>query len=102
PIWTGSTMQDDIAALKAEQARQNETLEEKQKELSAMVESARNDVASLNQMTKEATELLARNNADFGLELEQVRQELQRLVGKMEETDFNLQRLQSDLRMFKE
>lgn len=102
PLWTGSAMQEDIAALKAEQSKLNADLGTKQAELSEMVESARAEVAKLNEMTREATELLARNNADFGLELERIRQEFQRMSGQFEETDFRMQKLQTDLRLFKE
>jgi len=102
PLWTGSAMREDIDQLKADQARLNDDLGVKQAELSAMVDSARTDVAQLNEITREATELLARNNADFGLELERIRQELQRVGGQLEESDFRLQKMQTDLRLFKE
>lgn len=102
PVWTGSAMQDDIDQLKQQQAMTNASLGEKQQELSTMVDSARADVAELKGVLQEATDLLRRNNADFGLEIDALRQEVQRLTGKIEESDFKLQKIQQDLQLFKE
>ena len=102
PLWTGSAMQDDIDTLKRQQASINEDLGVKQKELSTMVDGARADVAELKGVLQEATDLLKRNNADFGLEIDSLRQEVQRLRGQLEESDFRLQKLQQDLQLFKE
>lgn len=102
PIWTGNAMQDDIETLKQQQATINENMGAKQQELSTMVDSARADVAELKGVLQEATDLLKRNNADFGLEIETLRQELQRLRGQLEETDFRMQKLQQDVQLFKE
>lgn len=102
PMWTGSAMQDDIDTLKLQQASINQDMGAKQAELSAMVESARADVTELKGVLQAATDLLKRNNADFGLEIEALRQELQRLRGQLEESEFRLQKMQQDLQLFKE
>ncbi len=102
PMWTGNAMQEDIDALKQQQATINQDMGAKQAELSAMVDSARADVTELKGVLQSATDLLKRNNADFGLEIESLRQEVQRLRGQLEESDFRLQKMQQDLQLFKE
>ncbi len=102
PVWTGSAMQEDIDQLKKGQADLNDNLGEKQQELSGMVEQARKDVAEVKKVLEEATKLLQRNDADFGMEVEQTRMELQRLRGEIEKMSFDFSRLQEDLKLFKE
>lgn len=102
PLWTGSTMQDDIDALKARQAELDENFEAKEKEISDMAARAQKDVEQLDSVLKEATELFQRNSADFGAEVTELRGELQRLRGQLEEMDFSVQKLRQDLQLFKE
>ncbi len=102
PIWTGNQMQDDIEQLKSEQAELNENLAEEKQELTQMVAQARTDVQELDGVLKEATELLQRNSADFGVEMERLRTEVEMLRGKVEELDFRFQKVEQDLKLFKE
>ena len=66
-------MQDEIDMLKAEQA----SFKEKEQQLSETISAAQRDTDTLEQVLKDATSLLQRNNADFGVEMEQIRQEMQ-------------------------
>lgn len=102
PYWVGAQMQQDIAALEAEQKTLVESTAAREAEMTEMVASARADVSEIRRVLKEATELLQRNNADFGVEMEEVRQELQRIAGRMEEVEFKMTRIEQDQRLFKE
>ena len=95
-------MRQDIDQLKAEQSELTESLQEKEAELSKMIASARSDVDELNRVIKDATGLLARNSADFGAEMETMRQDLQTIRGDSEQLQFRLQKLEQDLQIFKE
>ena len=91
-------MQDEIDMLKAEQA----SFKEKEQQLSETISAAQRDTDTLEQVLKDATSLLQRNNADFGVEMEQIRQEMQKLSGRLEEFSFSLERQQQALKLFKE
>lgn len=102
PIWTGNKMQKDIEQLRSEQDELTESLRLKEAELTKMISGARADVDELNRIIKDATELLARNSADFGAEMEIMRQELQTIRGETEQVAFKLQKVEQDLQIFKE
>ena len=94
PLWTGNRMEKDIEQLKSEQAQLTESLRQKEAELTEMISSARADVSQLNSVIKDATELLQRNSADFGAEMEQMREEVQSVRGEAEQAAFKLQKLE--------
>jgi tol-pal system protein YbgF len=102
PVWTGNQMQEDIEDLKNRQAELDENLAAEKQELTEMVTQARKDVQELDGVLKEATALLQRNSADFGVEMERLRQEVEMLRGKVEELDFRFQKVEQDLKLFKE
>ena len=102
PVWSGNKMQEDIEDLKTRQAELDENLASEKEELTQMVSQARTDVQELNTVLKEATALLQRNSADFGVEMERLRQEVEMLRGKVEELDFRFQKVEQDLKLFKE
>lgn len=102
PYWTGARMQDDIEKLQSEQEALTKSLKEKEAELTQMISSARADVDELNRVIKDAADLLARNSADFGAEMEVMRQELQSLRGESEQLAFKMQKFDQDLQSFKE
>ncbi len=102
PIWSGNKMKSDIEQLKSEQTALTANLREKEAELTKMISGARADVDQLNRVIKDATDLLARNSADFGAEMGGMRQELQSIRGDTEQVAFKLQKLEQDLRLFKE
>lgn len=102
PVWTGNQMQEDIEELKSQQKELDENLAAEKQELTEMVAQARSDVEELNSVLTEATALLQRNSADFGVEMEKLRQEVEMLRGKVEELDFRFQKVEQDLKLFKE
>ena len=67
-----------------------------------MIASAQKETQQLNQVLQEATALLQRNSADFGVEMEQVRQEVQSMRGRVDELNFKMEKLEQDLKLFKE
>lgn len=102
PIWSGNQMKKDIAQLRSEQDELTKSIRAKEAELTEMIASSRADVEQLNRVIKDATDLLARNSADFGAEMGQIRQELQSMRGLSEEIQFKLQKTEQDLQIFKE
>lgn len=102
PIWSGNKMRQDIDQLRSEQDELTESLRAREAELTKMISSARADVDALNKIIRDATDLLARNSADFGAEMEVIRQELQSIRGHSEEVAFKLQKVEQDLQIFKE
>lgn len=102
PFWAGNRMNREIEQLRSEQAELTKSLREKEQQLTEMIASARSDVTELNKVIKDATELLQRNTADFGAEMEELRREVERLRGQNEELAFKLSKLEQDLQLFKE
>lgn len=102
PFWAGARMDREIQELKDDQAELTKNLREKEQQLTEMIASSRADVAQLDKVMREATDLLGRNNADFGAEMEQIRREFERLRGQNEEIMFRMQKLEQDLQLFKE
>ncbi|TXD34474.1 tetratricopeptide repeat protein [Lujinxingia vulgaris] len=101
PIWQGKTMQEDIEALRAEQQAIISKSASEREELTAMVASAREDVAELRDVLAEARELLQRNSADLGVEVAATREDLNRLRGTVEELDFRFMRMEQSLELFR-
>jgi TolA-binding protein len=102
PMQKGQKMEEDIEALKSQQKVMAEKYKEQEKELTKMIASAREDVAEMRSVLKEAKALLQRNNADLGAEMQKNREEIQQLRGKLEEMEFKVQKLEQELELFKE
>ncbi|WP_158542512.1 tetratricopeptide repeat protein [Lujinxingia litoralis] len=101
PIWQGKTMQEDIEGLRAEQRAIIAKSANEREELTAMVASAREDVAALREVLSEARELLQRNSADLGVEVQATREDLNALRGTVEELDFRFMRMEQSLELFR-
>lgn len=101
PIWQGKTMQEDIEGLRAEQQAIVAKSANEREELTAMVASARGDVAELRDVLSEARELLQRNSADLGVEVSATREDLDRLRGTVEELEFRFMRMEQSLDLFR-
>ena len=102
PIWTGNQMQDDIDQLRSDQALLNQNLVAKEKELSDMISNARAETTQLNLVLKEATALLQRNSADFGIEMEQIQKDIETIRGRTDQIKFSLEKMESAMKLFKE
>jgi len=77
----GRDMRRDILALQA----QFDELRAEKEELKATLKRASKEIGSLERTNAEATELLRRNSADFGVQVDSLRTEVQRLRGASEE-----------------
>lgn len=102
PLNRGELMESEIEELKTTQLAMAENYEAQERALRDMITSSREDVEQLKSVLKEARELLQRNNADLGAELQTNREELRRLRGMLEELDFGVSKLAQDLSLFKE
>lgn len=91
-------MQEEIDTLKTEQ----QSVKEKEAQLTEMIATAQKDTDTLEKVLSDATSLLQRNSADFGVEMEQMRQETETLRGQVEELKFSLQKIEQSLKLFKE
>ncbi len=101
-LSAGEEMQQDIEAMRAEQRAMQENYDEEKERLTAMIDSARQDVDQLQSVLKEARALLQRNNADLGVEIQNTREELKKLHGETEELNFKFRRMEQELEIFKE
>ena len=95
-------MRAEISALQAEQEVMQRTITERESNMAQMIVEARKENELLRESIDEAQETLRRNNAAQGIDLEQMRDELDRLRGAAEETDFRLAKMEQDVKLFKE
>ncbi|MBA2663248.1 MAG: tetratricopeptide repeat protein [Bradymonadaceae bacterium] len=95
-------MQDDLETVKAQQNAMMESYQAEKVELTQMIANGRADVAELQSVLQEARDLLQRNNANLGVEIQQTREEVERLRGKSEELEFRFLRLDQGLKLFRE
>ncbi|MFU8802908.1 MAG: tetratricopeptide repeat protein [Bradymonadaceae bacterium] len=102
PIWTGNRVQDDLETVKAQQQAMMESSQAEKAELTEMITSARADVAEIREVLEEARELLQRNSANLGVEVQQNREEMERLRGQVEEIEFRFLRMEQALNLFRE
>lgn len=102
PVWTGDEMRADIAAIQAEQQASKENFSAEKERMTEMIASARKDVSELKEIMAEARALLQRNNADLGVEVQNNREGLSEISGRIEELEFKIKRLEQDLELFKE
>ncbi len=102
PFWAGNEMRDDIDQLRSDQAILNQNLVAKESELTDMIANARAETTQLNQVLKEATALLQRNSADFGVEMEQIRRDIETIRGRTDQIKFSLVKMENALKLFKE
>lgn len=92
PIWQGRTMEEELAALQARQAELEEESAQRQELLSEMIESAQEDIDEIESVLKEAREILSRDSANLGADVQRNREEMGRLQGEVEELEFRFRR----------
>ncbi len=98
----GDQMKTDIEALKAQQDAMQETIKKRESVMAEMIAQARKENTLLRESIAEAQETLRKNNAAQGIDLQQMRDELNRLRGQAEELDFRLAKMEQDMTLFKE
>jgi TolA-binding protein len=102
PIWTGNRVQEELETVKMQQRVMLESSQAEKEELTRMIASGRTDIAEMREVLDEARELLQRNSANLGVEVGQIREELERLRGRNEELEFRFLRMEQALQLFKE
>lgn len=92
PIWQARTMEEELSALQARQAELEEESAQRQELLAQMIEGAREDIEELGSVLKEAREILGRDSANLGADVQRNREEMGRLQGEVEELEFRFRR----------
>lgn len=98
----GRRMQQEIEALDARMGVVSSSLQEDRERLNALLETAEADIELLRAALEEAEQLLHRNSADLGVQLEGLGSDLDGLRGQIEHADFRLNQLQEQLNLFME
>jgi TolA-binding protein len=96
-LWTtrgeGDTLRNENERLRQRVEQLDTHLAEEQQRLTEMIDRARADVEQLEEMLTRATQLLARNSADFGAELESANDRLRETSGGIAELRHDLEQL---------
>jgi TolA-binding protein len=96
-LWTtrgeGDALTKENDRLRQRVDRLDSQLAEEQQRLTEMIDRARSDVEKLDEMLTRATQVLARNSADFGAELESAKDRLREASGGIAELRHDLDEL---------
>ena len=98
----GERMRGEIEALKAQQDALGVSLKEREANMAGMIAQARKENESLKEVIKRAQDMLQKSDAEAGVDMQQMRTELDQLRGKTEEISFTLEKLGQDIQLFKE
>jgi len=90
--YEGEMMRKDVDALKSKLS----SMEQRDVDLTKMTAEAKEQVDKLKQIMEEATRLVTRNSADFGLRVDKMQQDLAQLMGRVDEISHNLEALTKD------
>jgi TolA-binding protein len=96
-LWTtkddGATLRRDVDQLREREARIEAEAKDGQARLTEMIERARADLASMEDTLTKATRVLARNSADFGAEMETVKDRQNEIDGAIAEMRHGMEEL---------
>ena len=98
----GDKMRADISALQAEQAAMNKALTQREAKLAETIAQARTEIAQLEKLITRAEGTLKNNDLAAAGDLEQAREEVRTLRGESEGLAFKLEKMELDLKSFKE
>lgn len=98
----GRRMRQDIETLDARLTELSASLQEDRQRLTSLIETAEAEIALLRGALDEAEQLVHRNSADFGQQLDTLASDLDGLRGQLEHADFRLNQLQEQLNLFME
>lgn len=98
----GDKMRADISALQAEQSAMNKMLTQREANLAETIAKARTEIAQLEKLITRAEGTLKNNDLAAATDLQQARQEVQKLRGEAEGLAFKLEKMELDLKNFKE
>lgn len=94
----GDKMRNDISQLQAEM---KDTRAQMDGRMSETITQAQNEIRKLEKVLEEARSFLSQNNADLGAQLKELRQELAKLQGAMDQTQLELKKVTQDYDLFK-
>lgn len=98
----GQRLEEQVAELQQQQKKLDSATEADRAEFSNMLERAQKDVNQIREVLNHAAELMQRNSADFGADFARYQEEFAKVRGQVETLQFNLEKTQKDLLLFKE
>lgn len=98
----GRRIRQDVETLDARLTELSVSLQDDRERLTALLETAEAEIVLLRAAIEEAEQLLHRNTADFGLQLDALGGDLDGLRGQLEHSDFRLNQLQEQFNLFME
>lgn len=101
PIWQGRALEDEVAMLRARQADLEAEASQREESLAEMIRGARDDIEELEAVLVEAREILSRDSANLGAEVQRNREELSQVYGELEELEFRFRRFQQTFELFR-
>ncbi len=102
PYWSGRDLEDQVLEMEERQERLDAEAKEREQELASMIEEAKAEIDALEEVLEEARTVLARNSADLGADVQQNRQEVSQLQGRIEEGEFHHRRLEQRFETFRD
>ena len=87
----GEALQNDVSHLKDRITQMESEQAEKQAHLSQMIDRARKEVDKLELTLTKATRILSRNSADFGADMEMMKERLREVDGTLAEIRYELE-----------
>jgi tol-pal system protein YbgF len=90
--YEGDQLRKDVTELEGRVA----TIEKRDSDLTAATRDAKDQVARLKEVLEEATRLVTRTSADFGLRVQKLTEDLTALSGKVDEVAHGLEAMQKD------
>jgi TolA-binding protein len=100
-LWTtrddGELLKQEVQHLKDRVTKLEDDTGKNQKKLSEMIDHAQQEVKSLEETLTKATRVLARNSADFGAEMETVKDQIMKFEGGISEIKHDLSQMQKNI-----
>jgi TolA-binding protein len=93
----GETLQSEVSDLKESILQLESEQQQKEAHLTEMISRARLEVDKLEQALTKATRILSRNSADFGTDMESMKEKLRKVDGILAEMRHDLQESQQSL-----
>lgn len=93
----GTQMKNDIAALQAQVQQQRTSLDEQSAQLVERLQRADVQVKELSEALAELNRAARGSDADFGVQLDQMRNELQELRGQVELAEYHIGQVQAQI-----
>ena len=102
PIWQGREMEEELAELRTRQAELEAEATEREQTLAEMIAGARSDIEELEEVLVDAREILSRDSANLGADVQRNREEMGQVRGELEELAFRFRRFEEAFDYFRE